>query len=62
MKTKYCKHGIETKQTAMLMAQRMTRQHAEGDKQVFAIVEGPEAGFSVVDIKTAIELGLGYSW
>ena len=63
MNKTYCRSGYETKQAALNVAQGKTRQHADGDKQVFAVVEGPEeAGFSVVDLATAIDLGIGYSW
>ena len=29
---------------------------------VYAVVPGPDGGWSVADIGTAIDLGLGYEW
>ena len=31
-------------------------------RDIFAVVDGPEDGFAVVDLNTAIELGGGYTW
>ena len=31
-------------------------------KELFAVTDGPEDNFAVLDIKTAIELGNGYKW
>jgi hypothetical protein len=45
----------------MRMKNRATRQ-ATGRRELFAVVPGPESGFAVVDLDTAIDLGASYTW
>jgi len=33
-----------------------------GSKDIFAVVPGPDHNYAVVDLNTAIDLGLGYTW
>ncbi len=39
------------------------RAHAQGDRQVFCLLEGPDAGqWTVMDLKSAVETELPYTW
>lgn len=47
---------------AMATARAMTRAHAKGDRQIFAVIDGPQDNWAVVDLLTAIESEQPYAW
>lgn len=40
----------------------ITKNRAARDGSIFCLVEGPEDNYAVVDLNTAVELGLPYRW
>lgn len=40
----------------------MKNQINKNPDQLFCLVDGPDNGYSVVDLNTAIDLGMGYTW
>jgi len=64
MKTQsYCKF-FQTKNAAMQFMRLQNRAAASAGnrRDVLCVTDGPSNNFAVVDLKTAIELGNGYSW
>ena len=64
MKTQtYCKF-FQTKDGAMQFMRLQNRAAASAGnrRDVLCVTDGPSDNFAVVDLKTAIELGNGYSW
>ena len=64
MKTKsYCKF-FQTKDGAMQFMRLQNRAAASAGnrRDALCVTDGPSDNFAVVDLKTAIELGNGYSW
>ena len=64
MKTQtYCKF-FQTKDGAMQFMRLQNRAAASAGnrRDVLCVTDGPSNNFAVVDLKTAIELGNGYSW
>lgn len=62
MKTEsYCRF-FETENAAMDRCEMKNRacKAAGNFRDIFAVVDGPENNFAVVDLKTAIELGGSY--
>ena len=53
---------FETEDQAREWMQMKNRAHAQGDKQIFAVVDGANDNYAVVDLKTAIELEANYYW
>ncbi len=47
---------------SLMRSMNYTTRRATKNRQVVAVVPSANNGFAVVDIKTAIELGLGYIW
>ncbi len=45
---------------AMMQMKNKSCERANNYNDIFAVVDGPDNNFAVVDIKTAIELNLGY--
>jgi hypothetical protein len=64
MKTQsYCKF-FQSKDGAMQFMRLQNRAAASAGnrRDVLCVTDGPCDNFAVVDLKTAIELGNGYSW
>ena len=59
----YCKF-FQTKDGAMQFMRLQNRAAASAGnrRDVLCVTDGPSNNFAVVDLKTAIELGNGYSW
>jgi hypothetical protein len=57
----YCKH-FKTKNSAIMRAtiKNQACKAAGNYSDIFCVVPGPDCFHSVVDLKTAIELGSGY--
>lgn len=54
---------FETRDAAMGCMRFTNRARTlAGNKNITAVVPGPDDGWSVVELRTAIELGLGYTW
>ena len=51
-----------TEAAAMESMRVMNRAHAQGDRAVFVVTDGPEDNFAVMDLPTAIEMELPYKW
>ena len=62
MKTPRFLKFTATQDQAESTARRLTAAHAQGDRQIFAVIEGPRDDWAVVDLMTAIESGQRYSW
>jgi len=62
MKTPRFAKFVRDKAQALDTAHRMTRAHARGDRQIFAVIDGPEDNYAVVDLLTAIESDQPYAW
>ena len=56
----YCKF-FDTKDGARELM--VTKNRVNREKYaIYCLVDGPEDNFAVVDIHTAIDLGIGYEW
>jgi len=53
---------VPDQSTAEDAARNMTRQHAKGDRAIFAAMPGPADNWAIVDLLTAIESEMPYSW
>lgn len=59
----FLKHFPEYDEAFTYMTQRnKSFQKAGNDRDVFCVVPGPESNYAVVDLRTAIDLELGYVW
>lgn len=54
--------SFATREQAEIRAQQKTRAHAKGDREIFVVIEGPASDWVVADLRTAVEIGLPYSW
>lgn len=62
MKKSMVQHFASRDEAMERMRLRNRAAKLAGNREVIAVVAGPDAGWSVVDLRTAIELGCGYTW
>jgi hypothetical protein len=60
--TTYIKFFSDEGEASSWMRMRNQARLSVGNRDIFAVVDGPEDNFAVVDLRTAIELGGGYRW
>ena len=58
---------MKTESTVILYLDRnaavdRARWMTRAGREIYCVIDGPEDNFAVVDIRTAIELGVNYSW
>jgi hypothetical protein len=58
----YIKFFSDEGEASSWMRMRNQARLSVGNRDIFAVVDGPEDNFAVVDLRTAIELGGGYRW
>jgi hypothetical protein len=59
----YIKHYSEYDTAFEMMTQKKKAcKRAGNSKDIYCVVPGPQDDYAVVDLGTAIDLGLGYVW